>query len=136
MTMSKRHVHVACAVVERDGLILAAQRSANTSLPLKWEFPGGKLEEGESPEECLKREMFEEMGVGIAISDALNLHTHSYPDFTVTLYPFRCSLEPGEITLHEHAALCWLPPEQLHELDWAEADLSVINDYRTRVQLP
>ena len=97
---------------------------------------GGKLEEGESPEECLRREMLEEMGIGIAISDALTPHTHSYPDFTVTLYPFRCTLEPGEIALHEHAALCWLPPERLHELDWAEADLPVIHDYRARVQLP
>ncbi len=126
------HVHVACAVIERDGLVLAAQRSAVMSLPLKWEFPGGKLEDGESWEECLQRELREEMGVGVTVGEALSPCTHSYPDFTVTLYPFRCSLEAGEITLHEHAAICWLLPERLCELDWAEADLPVIEEYRER----
>lgn len=124
-----RHVHVACAIIERDGMVLAAQRSARMSLPLKWEFPGGKLEAGESLEECLRRELREEMGVEVLVGEALTQYTHSYPDFTVTLYPFRCTLEPGGITLHEHASLCWLSPERLHELDWAEADWPVIREY-------
>ena len=127
-----RHIHVACAIIERDGMVLAAQRSAFMSLPLKWEFPGGKLEDGESPEACLQRELREEMGVGVVIGHALPPHTHSYSDFTVTLYPFCCRLGPGEITLHEHAAICWLPPERLHEPDWAEADLPVIREYQQR----
>jgi len=121
-----RHIHVACAVIERDGLVLAAQRSAVMSLPLKWEFPGGKLEAGESPEECLQRELVEEMGVIIAIGQALPLHTHSYDSFTVTLYPFVATIQSGDITLHEHAAMVWLPPGELHTLDWAEADWPVI----------
>ena len=62
-TAPKKHIHVACALIERDGLVLAAQRSAVMSIPLKWEFPGGKLEAGESAEECLRRELVEEMGV-------------------------------------------------------------------------
>lgn len=128
--MPRSHVHVACAIIERDGLVLVAQRSASMSLPLKWEFPGGKLEDGESREECLQRELREEMGAEIAVGEALAPRTHSYPDFTVTLYPFRCTLEPGEIMLHEHEAICWLPPERLHELDWAEADWPVIDELR------
>ena len=129
MTGPKKHIHVACALIERDGLVLAAQRSAVMSIPLKWEFPGGKLEAGESPEECLRRELVEEMGVIIAVGRPLPLQTHSYDTFTVTLYPFVCSIESDTITLHEHAAIVWLPPEELHTLDWAEADWPVLEAY-------
>ncbi len=100
------------------------------SLPLKWEFPGGKIQDGESAAGCLKRELREELGIGIAVGTPLPPTTHQYPAFTVTLYPFRCSLVGGKITLHEHAALAWLPPQELHTLDWAEADLPVIDQYR------
>ena len=125
----KKHIHVACALIERDGLVLAALRSAVMSIPLKWEFPGGKLEAGESAEECLRRELVEEMGVTIAVGRPLSLHTHSYATFTVTLYPFVCSIAADTITLHEHAAMVWLPPEELHTLDWAEADWPVLEAY-------
>jgi 8-oxo-dGTP diphosphatase len=128
-TTPQKHVHVACALIERDGLVLAALRSSTMSIPLKWEFPGGKLEAGESPAECLQRELVEEMGVTIAVGRPLPLHTHSYDTFTVTLYPFVCSIESDTITLHEHAAMVWLPPEELHTLDWAEADWPVLEAY-------
>ena len=127
--LSKRHIHVACALIERDGLVLAAQRGVGMSLPHKWEFPGGKLEPGESPEECLQREMVEEMGVEVSIGRALPLFTHHYDMFTVTLYPFVCSLQSPEITLHEHAAIAWLLPGQLHTLDWLEADRPLLEMY-------
>lgn len=129
ITSPKKHIHVACALIERDGLVLAAQRSAAMNLPLKWEFPGGKLEAGETPTECLQRELVEEMGVTIAVGHPLPQHTHSYDTFTVTLYPFVCSIESDTITLHEHAAVVWLPPEELHTLDWAEADWPVLESY-------
>lgn len=125
----KKHIHVACAIIQKDGLTLAAQRSASMSLPLKWEFPGGKIEPGESPEECLQRELLEEMGVGIDIGLALPAHTHHYSSFSVTLYPFVCAITSGEITLHEHAAIAWLPPGEMQALDWAEADFPVIESY-------
>jgi 8-oxo-dGTP diphosphatase len=124
-----KHINVACAIIERDGLVLAAQRSAVMSLPLKWEFPGGKIEKGESPEDCLRRELYEEMGVKILVGKSLQSCTHHYTTFTVTLYPFACTIESGEIVLHEHAAISWLPPKKLHTLDWAEADLPVIQSY-------
>ncbi len=125
----KRHLHVACAIIELEGKVLAAQRSATMTLPLKWEFPGGKIEAGESPEECLIREMKEELGVSVFIGAALPLATHSYPDFTVTLYPFTCSLGGDTITMHEHHALQWIEPQRMPELDWAAADLPVICEY-------
>jgi 8-oxo-dGTP diphosphatase len=127
--MARHHIHVSCAVIERDGLVLAAQRSRTMSLPLKWEFPGGKIHDGETPQECLARELFEEMGVRIRVGQGLEPVTHHYDDFTVTLYPFVCAMDGGEITLHEHAAILWLPPERLPELDWADADLPLIERY-------
>lgn len=129
-----RQIHVTCAIIEQDGLVLADQRSAAMSLPLKWEFPGGKIDPGESPEDCLRRELFEEMGIHIRVGKSLPPSSHQYTKFMVTLYPFKCSIESGEIVLHEHAAIVWLPPDQLHALDWAEADLPVIEAYLAKCE--
>jgi len=124
------HYHVACAIIEQDRKVLATQRSESMSLPLKWEFPGGKIKDGESASACLKRELREELGIEISVGQPLAPTTYRYRAFTVTLYPFRCRVAAGDITLHEHAALVWLPPAELHTLDWAEADLPVIDEYR------
>jgi 8-oxo-dGTP diphosphatase len=132
--MNNKQLQVTCAIIERDGLVLAAQRSASMSLPLKWEFPGGKIDPGESPEECLQRELVEELGLQILPVRRLPSHTHHYPTFSVTLYPFICVITAGEITLHEHAAITWLSPERLGELDWAEADYPVITGYQALVR--
>ena len=114
--------------------MLSARRSASMNLPLRWEFPGGKIEPGEGREECLKRELVEEMGVEIAVGRALTPTTHSYPTFDVTLYPYVCSIVCGEITLHEHSAMTWLPPERMLELEWADADLPIILEYQGQRQ--
>jgi 8-oxo-dGTP diphosphatase len=123
------HIHVACAIIEHDGLVLAAQRKEGMRMALKWEFPGGKIDPGESPEECVKRELVEELGVTVTADRPLDPVTHRYSFFTVTLYPFVCTILSGEITLHEHAAILWLPPDALPSLDWAEADIPLIDDY-------
>jgi len=100
------------------------------SMPLKWEFPGGKIDAGESPEECLKRECREELGIEIDVGDALSPVTHSYSTaFTVTLYPFLCSIRSGEVTLHEHKAVQWVAPADMRLLDWAGADWPIIEEY-------
>lgn len=125
----KRHLHVACAIIEKEGTVLAAQRSATMSLPLKWEFPGGKIETGETPEECLHRELKEELGISVRIGTPYSPATHSYPDFTVTLYPFTCSLAGGQITMYEHHSLTWIEPVRMPELDWAAADIPIIREY-------
>jgi 8-oxo-dGTP diphosphatase len=124
------HIHVACAIIELEGKVLCTQRSESMNMPLKWEFPGGKIDEGESPQECLKRELHEELGIEASIGQPLAATTHHYPLFSVTLYPFICKILSGEITLHEHRAMVWLPKEELHNLDWAEADLPVIKWYQ------
>ena len=125
-----KHLQVACAIIENEGKVLATQRSNSMSLPLKWEFPGGKINDGERPEECLKRELHEELGIAVVISRTLTPITHQYSSFKVTLYPFVCIMTAGEIKLHEHIASTWLLPELLHDLDWAEADFPLIEDYR------
>lgn len=129
---ARPHLHVACAIIENNGLVLAAQRSAAMSLPLKWEFPGGKIKSGESSESCLHRELKEELGVSVRVREALSPSTHHYPSFTVTLHPFRCAIASGTLALHEHQAVRWLRPEELVTLDWAVADLPVIAAYLAR----
>ena len=132
--MSIKHIHVACAIIENKGKVLSTQRSESMSLPLKWEFPGGKIKDGESLEDCLKRELVEELGIETSVGEPLPSTTHSYPTFTVTLYPFLCTIVSGEIALREHSALVWLPIEELHTLDWAEADLPIIKEYQVQVE--
>ena len=126
---ARPHLHVGCAIIESAGRILATQRSATMSLPLKWEFPGGKMLDGESPEACIHRELREELEVAVSIGAALAPTTHHYPSFTVTLYPLLCTIESGTLTLHEHHAAAWLAPEELSTLDWAEADLPILAAY-------
>ena len=125
-----KHIHVTCAIIEKDGKVLSTQRSESMSLPLKWEFPGGKINDGELPEECLRRELREELSLGVDVGRALTPVAHQYTTFTIRLYPFVCKITSGEIKLHEHKAFTWLPPEKLHELDWAEADMPVLYEYR------
>ena len=124
-----KNLQVACAIIERDGKVLAAQRSERMSLPLKWEFPGGKIKEQEAPEACLVREVMEELGLRVTVGMALQKVSHAYPDFAVTLSPFICSIAAGTLTLHEHKMVKWLPPTRLLSLDWAEADLPIITNY-------
>lgn len=125
----KKHIHVTCAIIERAGRVLATQRSAAMSMPHKWEFPGGKIDPGETAEECLRRELLEEIGIQARIGRSLPASTHQYPTFTITLHPFICTIEEGEIVLHEHEALLWLEPGELLCLDWAEADIPVLEAY-------
>jgi len=128
-----KNLQVACAIIEHDGKVLAAQRSERMSLPLKWEFPGGKINEQEAPEACLVREVMEELGLTVAIDIALPKACHAYSDFSVTLHPFICTIAAGTPALHEHKSIKWLPPADLLSLDWAAADLPVIAAYLERI---
>ena len=122
-------MQVACAIIEYDGKVLAVQRGQRLSLPLKWEFPGGKIHEGESPEACVVREVSEELDIHIAVVRSLSLVSHDYPDFSVTLHPFICTIISGEIILRDHEAMRWLTPQELLTLDWVTADFPIIREY-------
>lgn len=124
-----KNFQVSCAIIEKNGLVLATQRSEVMSLPLKWEFPGGKIAPSEDAATCLIREIREELGIGINILTPLSPSFWRYADFAVTLYPFICHMGTDQITLAEHKALLWVRPEDLPRLDWAEADVSVVYTY-------
>ncbi|OOG18825.1 DNA mismatch repair protein MutT [Sphingobacterium sp. CZ-UAM] len=122
-------LQVTCAIIEHANKILICQRSASMKLPLKWEFAGGKIETGESKEECLHREIKEELHIDINIHSALTMVEHHYADFSLQLYPFVCSLKSGEVKALEHAQAIWVAAAQLRNYDWAEADLPIVNEY-------
>jgi 8-oxo-dGTP diphosphatase len=126
---NKPIIKVTCAIIERDGRVLAAQRSEAMSMSLKWEFPGGKLEDGEDPAACLIREIREELGVDVRILHALSPVLHDYGTWTIELLPFICEITSGGIVLHEHRAITWKEPRQLLDLDWPDADIPVIREY-------
>jgi 8-oxo-dGTP diphosphatase len=130
--IEKKSVLVACAIVEEPGgKVLVTQRSQTMTLPLKWEFPGGKVEQGESREEAITREIREELHVEILITGQLPDFTHQYPTFSITLIPFVCRIDTGEIKLTEHHTFRWVNPNDLLDLDWAAADIPVAQYYLT-----
>ena len=121
---------VTCAIIEHNQKVLCAQRSKKMNLPLKWEFPGGKVEEGEDFESCLKREIKEELGVEIEVTERLPSNTHAYSNQKyIKLIPFRCSLRTFEIDLKEHLKIEWSSPRELLKFDWAEADIPIVQNY-------
>jgi 8-oxo-dGTP diphosphatase len=120
--------HVVCAIIERNNLLLLAQRPAGKRLAGYWEFPGGKIEPGESPTDALHRELHEELGCSVIIHEVGPCVSHTYEWGNILLYPFRCrlrdeSLEPSAL---EHAKLAWLSIKNLHQFDLAPADLPVL----------
>jgi 8-oxo-dGTP diphosphatase len=118
-----KHVSVVGAVIIRDGLVLCARRGGKGPLAGKWEFPGGKVEEGEKPEAALRREIDEELRCQLDVGPRVAETTYEYDFATVTLTTYRCELVSGTPQLTEHTELAWLPPAELDTLDWAPADL-------------
>jgi len=103
-------------------------------LPNKWEFPGGKVRQGESPSVCLVREIKEELGIDITVKEALPSHRHTYDHISIELLPFVCSVSGGSIILHEHKDARWTDPETASEFDMAEADIPVLRAYIARIK--
>jgi 8-oxo-dGTP diphosphatase len=121
---------VTCAIIlNSQNQILVTQRSSTMHLPLKWEFPGGKIEANETPEACLIREIKEELNIDIEIIEGLSSSDHQYPDKSIRLIPFICKQTGGEIELKEHAEYKWLDRTNLLDLDWAEADVGVVKQF-------
>jgi 8-oxo-dGTP diphosphatase len=121
-------------VIERAGLVLLAQRPAHKHLPLKWEFPGGKVECGEDPAAAIVREIREELGCVVRLTRLLPPFLHDYRTVVIEMIPFVCMLAEGspEPHPHEHLALAWVRPEALRSYDLAAADLPVIASYLGR----
>lgn len=125
-------IRVTCALIEKAGKVLITQRSITMSQPLLWEFPGGKIEVGETEEACLIREIKEELNITITCLHRLTPSVCTYPNIKVELIPFVCSLIGGEIKLLEHAAYRWVEVEELMLYDWSPADIPIVEEYIAR----
>ena len=122
---TKKTIHVVAAILIQDGRLLATQRGYG---PWKdwWEFPGGKVEQGEEPREALRREMQEELAVDIEVGNLVATVEYDYPDFHLSMLCFRCRVVAGRLTLLEHEAARWLSQEELDAIRWLPADVEVI----------
>jgi len=125
-------IPVVCALIERAGRLLLAQRPADKHLPLKWEFPGGKVEAREDPAIAIVREIREELGCAIVVTRALPRLVHRYERTTIEMIAFvaRLAEDSPEPHPHEHVALAWVKPEELPGYDLAAADLPLVASYR------
>lgn len=114
----------ACALVDVDGRVLIGQRPAGKQLAGLWEFPGGKVEGGETPEACLIRELYEELGVAIthACLAPFVFASHAYADFHLLMPLFLCRRWEGFVSAREHAALAWVKPDRLADYPMPPAD--------------
>jgi 8-oxo-dGTP diphosphatase len=121
-------ISVTCAIISFGDKILAVQRSETMKLPLKWEFAGGKIESGESEIDCIKREIFEELNISIEVKERLTPVIHVYPDFKIKLIPFTAEYVSGELKLKEHCNYILANKEELFNLDWAEADVPIVEE--------
>ncbi len=118
--------YIAAAIIENNGKVLIAQRAKNDSLFGKWEFPGGKVEEGETLHECLQRELFEELGIQAIVGEYFCTSTFHHKDFLFDMVVFKVPSFTGELTLHEHSAIAWVTPLELSYYEMPEPDLPIV----------
>ena len=120
-----RHINVVCAVIRDGDRIFATERGYGDYKDW-WEFPGGKIEEGERPEEALAREIREELATDIIVRDHIKTVDFAYPDFDLRLSSYWATVSEGNLTLLEHEAAKWLSVDELDAVDWLPADVSVV----------
>jgi len=119
-------IRVTAAVIERAGKILIARRRPEDRFGGVWEFPGGKIEPGETPEECLRREISEELGLAVALGPCLGTFPYHAADWSIVLIAFRASAADGEPVLRDHDAFRWATPRELLCFDFAEPDRPIV----------
>lgn len=131
-----KNINVVAAIItrEKDGQaeIFATQRGYGEYKDW-WEFPGGKIEEGELPEEALVREIEEELDVTVSVDEFICTVNYDYPEFHLSMDCFFCHIEDGEIVLLEHEAAKWLSVENLDVVNWLPADIEVVEEIRKRM---
>ena len=122
-------IKVTCGIIIRQRKVLVAQRSEKMRIPLKWEFPGGKIEQDETAEDCLLRELKEELNIEGKLLQKLPPKDHDYGTFAIRLIPFIARYTAGDIILTEHKDFKWVSKDELKSLDWADADRPILDDF-------
>jgi 8-oxo-dGTP diphosphatase len=118
---------VIVAVIEQGGSILIARRKQGKQHPGRWEFPGGTLEDGETPEQCLKRELEEELAISTEVGSLYCIGEHKYsPDFSIRLLAYRTTVKSDAFSLNDHEEIRWVKPADLSEYDFPEADRPIV----------
>lgn len=120
-----KQIEVVAAILHHNGRYFATQRGYG-EFEGWWEFPGGKIESGETPEQALQREIQEELGVDIVVGEKLCVTEHDYPAFHLTMHCYLCTLVDGQIELREHKSAVWLKPQELDTPNWLPADREVV----------
>ena len=125
----KKTLQVVGAIIVKDGRILAVKRgeNKNKAVAYKYEFAGGKIEQGETPQQALKRELLEEMNYDIEVGEEFMSVTYEYDDVFVNLHTYLCKPLSDSYTLKEHIDEKWLLPSELFSVEWAPADLDIIS---------
>ena len=121
-----RRITVTAAVLEKDGWILIARRKRGDRLADKWEFPGGKIEEGETPEACLRRELQEELGIDVSVGGFVGRSCHRYSHGEIELLAYRAIHLSGDFQLHDHEEIRWVLPADLASHDFSAADIPIV----------
>ncbi|WP_300914840.1 (deoxy)nucleoside triphosphate pyrophosphohydrolase [Bacteroides acidifaciens] len=120
-----KRMEVVAAIIVQSGKIFATQRGYGEFKDM-WEFPGGKVEAGESREDALRREILEELDTEIRVDSLLCTVDYDYPSFHLTMHCYMCSVVAGELVLKEHESARWLAPDELGLVDWLPADLEIL----------
>jgi 8-oxo-dGTP diphosphatase len=128
--MAKKRIRVTAALIERSGCFLVALRPLGGKRGGLWEFPGGKIRPGETPEACLKREIMEELGIGIKVLGFFDSQRLEDGDREIELLAFRALWTEGKLFPREHAALRWIEPSRFVEIDWSPPDLALADRLR------
>jgi 8-oxo-dGTP diphosphatase len=119
-------IDVTAAILVKDGKVLIAKRKPDDQQPDKWEFPGGKIEAGESARRCLKREMREEFGIDVRVGKFLGESIYDYPHASIRLLAYLAEWQAGNLALKDHADFAWAQCDRLDEFDFAPADLPFV----------
>lgn len=123
-------VRVTAAILVKNGRIIIAQRHSDDHLSGKWEFPGGKIEAGETPQACLKRELKEEFQIEVSVGDFLGSKEYDYEHISIELLVYRAYWDSGDIMLRDHADYRWISPVALGQYDFAPADIPFVEKLR------
>lgn len=121
----RKHINVVASIIIKDGRLFATQRGYGEWKDW-WEFPGGKIEPEETPENALKREIREELATEIEVGELLTTVEYDYPQFHLTMHCFLCTIVSGQLSLLEHEDARWLAMDELHTVNWLPADVEVM----------